>query len=60
MSYVRGDSAYYIWWDGVDSWYISLVLGVLGLLRWKRTDPNIEGDYVPGGTATGTATVTEI
>lgn len=56
---VRADDGYYIWWDGTDTWTISTVLGTVGTDYWTRTDPNINGVYSPGGTATGDATVAE-
>jgi len=49
--------SFYIWWDGVDSWIISAVLGTTGADYHKRTDPNIVGVYGPEGAATGDATV---
>lgn len=53
----RTDEAWFIWWDGVDTWNISEVLGVQGDAYWIRTSPAIEGEYVPQGTAAGTPTV---
>lgn len=55
----RLDGSYFIWWDNVSAWKISAILGVVGASHWLRIDPNIEGDYTPQGTATGTATVAE-
>lgn len=55
----RADDAYSIWWDGIDSWIISAVLGTQGADYWTRTDPNINGVYAVGGTAIGEATVAE-
>ena len=55
----RADSGYHIWWDGVDSWIVSVLPGVLGTNYWKRTDPSILGVYAPLGTAVGVATVGE-
>lgn len=52
-------SSFYIWWDGVDSWIISAVLGTTGVDYHKRTDPSILGVYSPEGSATGDATVAE-
>ena len=54
----RLDGAYSIWWGGVNLWYISAVLGELDNVWWERESPNIEGDYVNHGSATGIATVT--
>lgn len=56
-AFVRTDQAYYLAWDGIDTWIISVVPGVSGSLSWERTDPNILGAYQPVGTATGVATV---
>ena len=55
----RSTGGYYIWWDGVDSWILSVELGVTGTDHWKRTDPSILGVYGPEGAATGDATVAE-
>jgi len=60
MSYRRTDGAYFIWWDAIDSWTISTILGTTTPVHWLRVDPNIEGEYQPGDEATGVATVTEI
>jgi len=53
----KADDSYSIWWDGIDSWIISAVLGTEGADYWTRTDPNIIGVYTAGGTATREATV---
>lgn len=50
---------WHIWWDGIDSWRISFLLGDPATTGWIRIDPNIEGVYDPYGDATGDATVTE-
>jgi hypothetical protein len=55
--YTRIDALFFLWWDGIDSWYISSVKGTPGTAYWKRTDPDTIGEYAPAGTATGTATV---
>lgn len=52
-------SNFFIWWDGIDSWIISTVLGVTGVDYHKRTNPSIIGVYSPEGAATGDATVAE-
>ncbi len=57
--YVRGDSAYYIWWHLAGSWIISTDLDVLAPGHWFRMDPSIEGLYEPDGTYLGDPTVTE-
>lgn len=57
LYFQRHDEAWFIWWDGVDTWNISEVLGVQGDSFWTRTDPTVDGDYVPQGTAQGTPTV---
>ena len=53
-------TGWFIWWDGIDSWKISTVIGTEGTAFWTRTDPAIEGVYAVGGTATGEATVAVI
>ncbi|MBA7474991.1 hypothetical protein ES707_10354 [subsurface metagenome] len=55
----REDGGFYIWWDGIDTWTISAVLGTQGTEYWTRTDPNIIGVYAIGGDAIGEATVAE-
>lgn len=50
-------TGWFIWWDGVDSWKISTVVGTEGTDYWTRNNANIVGVYTPGGTATGDATV---
>jgi len=55
--YQRPDDAWFIWWDGVDTWNISEALDVQGNDYWTRTDSDIEGEYVPQGTAQGTPIV---
>jgi len=44
---------YHIWWDGVDRWVCSVLLGTEGAAFFDRTDPDITGEYIHGGTATG-------
>ncbi len=51
---------WFLWWDGIDTWNISTIPGIQGTDFWTRTDPDIEGLYTPGGTATGDATVSLI
>ena len=60
MSYVRGDSAYFIWWQPPATWVISQALDWVIFNIWTRADPDIQGDYVPLLGAAGDATVTEI
>lgn len=59
-SYEITATQWFLWWDGLDTWNISAAPGVQGADFWTRTDPDIEGDYDPGGTATGDATVTKL
>jgi len=58
--YKRFTPGWFIWWDGIDTWTLSIVKGVEGTDYWTRTDPAIEGVYAAGGTATGEATVSEV
>jgi len=58
--YQRTVDPWYIWWNGISHWFISEVLGLTGVARWSRMDPDIEGEYEPLGDALGDATVTEI
>lgn len=60
MSYRRADGAWFIWWNPFGIWFISDALGVEVGPRWRRLDPNIEGEYLPFNGAVGDATVTEI
>lgn len=55
----RLDASFHIWWDGVDTWTISVLRGIQGVSYWTRVSPDIEGAYVAQGTATGVPTVTE-
>ncbi|GAH27480.1 unnamed protein product [marine sediment metagenome] len=55
----REDDLFHIWWDGIDSWIISAVLGTKGTEYWIRNDPNIVGVYAIGEGVTGEATVAE-
>lgn len=55
--YARTDRLFFIWWDGIDSWIISYCVGWTDKEYWKRTDPNIVGEYAPFNGAIGTATV---
>jgi len=55
--YQRTDEAWLIWWDDVNTWKISTALDVQGDCFWTRTDPDVDGDYVPCGNAQGTPTV---
>lgn len=59
-SYQRAPDGFFIWWDGIDTWTISAILGYPGVEYWTRTDPNIVGVYALGGVAIGIPTVTEI
>lgn len=51
------DQQWYIWWLIPTDWIISEVLGTEGARYWRRVSSAIVGDYLPMGTATGTATV---
>lgn len=54
-------SNYFCWWDiATTSWKISVLLGVDGVGWWFVVQPEVNGVYAPGGTATGTATVTKV
>jgi hypothetical protein len=46
---------WFLWWDGIDSWILSPVLGVTGTCYWKLTSYNFLGTYSPFGTAFGSA-----
>lgn len=51
--YKRSDSQFFIWWDGVDTWTISEVLGTPGADFWTLQTASPVGVYTLGGTATG-------
>lgn len=55
--YGRFDSQYYIWWNGADSWYISLTVGIIAPGAWIRTDAVITGLYDHLGAVQGHPTV---
>ena len=60
-SYEREDGAWHLWWAiPVGQWIISMDLGMAEGFLWYREDPDIEGLYLPGGTATGEATVSVV
>jgi len=44
-AYTNRDGAGFLWWDGVDSWIVSAVLGTEGTDYFKRTDPSQIGAY---------------
>jgi len=51
--YRRVVAGYYLWWDGIDTWYISAILGTPGADYWTLTQASPVGVYTLGGTATG-------
>jgi len=51
-----GVTNWFIWWDNVDSWITSTVLGTNGTNYWKRTNAEPAGDYTNQGNAAGTIT----
>lgn len=55
--YAREDSAWFIWWNGINTWFITTVLGVFGTSWWTRTFVNIDGPYFAAGGAAGFAVV---
>ncbi len=58
-SYRRTDSGFFLWWDNVDKWIISVLLGVLGVGHWSRQSDIIVGQYLHQGTYTGDPTLFE-
>lgn len=58
VSYARrADGAWFLWWDGVQSWNITSILGGACEFIWERESPDIEGLYIGAFPATGDATV---
>ena len=54
----RNDSAYEIWRDTVNNWWIiSVAAGDVTAGCWKRVVPTIAGSYTPVAPYTGTASV---
>lgn len=51
--YKRTIAGFYIWWDGIDTWYISEVLGTPGDGHWTLTAASPVGVYTPVAPATG-------
>ncbi|GAI69036.1 unnamed protein product [marine sediment metagenome] len=51
--YRRTIPGFFIWWDGVDTWTISEVLGTPGADFWTLATESPVGVYTLGGTATG-------
>lgn len=58
--YVNADHSYSIWWDGVDTWLITVGPGLTAPAKWALVSPDIEGVYTPSLPYTGNATVSEI
>jgi hypothetical protein len=56
-TYVGPLRAFFIWWDGINSWYISTCVGDASGPCWKRTALCLIGDYNPYAGATGIATI---
>lgn len=48
-----GSETWDLWWDGIDSWIISLEAGTLGDGYWKRTDASPVGPYFSNGAVFG-------
>lgn len=55
--YRHSTGGFFLWWDGVDTWNISILLGVVGAGYWDRTNPSVLGLYAFQGTATGAPTI---
>lgn len=51
-------AGFYLWWDGVDTWTISELLGIPGAGFWTLQTASPIGVYTLGGTATGAPEVT--
>jgi len=51
---------FYLWWNDVDKWIISAILGVLGVGHWSKQSPVITGSYIHQGTYTGDPVLSEI
>ncbi|MBA7668074.1 hypothetical protein ES703_76178 [subsurface metagenome] len=58
--YKREVPGFYLWWDGVDTWNISEVLGTPGAEFWTLTQASPVGVYTLGGTATGAPEVSTL
>jgi hypothetical protein len=59
--YYKLSTTFNIWFDTASGYYIiSVVLGTRGTAYWEAGSDEPDGAYTPGGTATGTATVTKI
>ncbi|GAI10276.1 unnamed protein product, partial [marine sediment metagenome] len=55
----RTVAGFYLWWDGIDTWYISDVLGTPGALgHWTLQTASPVGVYTPVLPATGDVEVT--
>lgn len=53
-------NGWYLWWNPVGVWVLNATVGVPGGVTWINNTADVEGDYFPGGGASGTGTVTEI
>lgn len=56
-TYVSSDRKFFLWWDGVNTWFLSDLVGCLDNPYWSRVDPVIRGAYNPQNGAVGVATV---
>jgi len=53
-------NGWFLWWNGLSTWYLSHIVGDPQVPYWLRNNFNIEGIYSPIAPATGNATVTEV
>jgi len=59
-SYKHSTNDFYIWWDGFDTWLITVARGDTASGKWSLVSPDIEGVYTPTVPYTGDATVAEL
>lgn len=59
--YYHNPAGFFLWWDSSDSyWYISILFADKGSAWFYRDNTDPLGDYAPGGTATGTGTISTV
>jgi len=58
--YYSPETNWYIWWDGVDKFWLSDELGVLAGPHWRHPCDEPHGIYTAQGGAIGAAGVEEI
>ncbi len=51
LSYTSENGLWHLWWDNIDTWFISSAKGTASGVYWEREDPDKEGAYTEQGDA---------